>query len=267
MSHPIWPVVIENLAEQLSAAQSGVLHAAQLLPYLPVSLRIVEQTLDELCASDRVEKTTCNGFNSYIFKESIDRTPHHFSLVNCVYSNDALDDHTFSAVSPQVRATIESELANLSQSAPWPAEAVKEHELIYLINNLPAPVTTSNIAGHSRLPFKNVEIHLEQLKQHKAIDNIEGQIAWELPPLRYPKAAYLRNSTFIRKFPGAIKEELEVRLIKALSSALLVLLACAILAATARIPFPFLFIGGLLIATIIAFRIFKAAPKPIPEIK
>jgi hypothetical protein len=144
---------------------------------------------------------------------------------------------------------------------------VHEHELIYLANNLPAPVHTSAIAGHSRLPFKKVELQLEGLKRRQAISTIVELVAWQLPPLRYPRAAYLRNAEFIRQFPGAIKEELEVRLVKALSYALLVLLAGALLAITARLPFPIIFIGGLSCAAFTFIKTFKAAPKPIPEIK
>jgi hypothetical protein len=52
-----------------------------------------------------------------------------------------------------------------------------------------------------------------------------------------------------------------------LSSALLVLLFSALLVATARIPFPILFISGLSLSAVIALRIFKAAPQPIPKIQ
>lgn len=267
MSHPIWPVVTENLAEQLSAAQSGIVHPTQLLPYLPLSLSLIEQTLDPLCESDRVEKCVSNGLAAYIFKESVDRPPHKFALEHCVYSNDPLDDYAFSAVSPAVRSSIEAELASLAQHDPWPAEAVHEHELLYLANNLPAPVHTSAIAGHSRLPFKNVELHLAQLQRRQALLPLPELNSWQLPPLRYPKPAYQRNVDFIRQFPGAIKEELELRLIKALSYALLVLFVCALLALVARVPFPFILATGLASAAVIFFKVFKAAPKPIPEIQ
>lgn len=72
MSHLIWPVVTENLAEQLSAAQSGIVHPSQLLPYLPLSL--IEQTLDQLCDSDRVEKQTSNGLaaDADLYKAELD---------------------------------------------------------------------------------------------------------------------------------------------------------------------------------------------------
>ena len=96
MSHPIWPVVTENLAEQLSAAQGGIVHPAQLLPYLPLSLELIEQTLDELACSDRVDKQQTDGLTVYIFKESLNKTPHHFAPRQCVYSNEPLDDNAFS---------------------------------------------------------------------------------------------------------------------------------------------------------------------------
>ncbi len=266
MSQPIWPVVTENLAEQLSAAQGGIVHPAQLLPFLPLSLRLIEQTLDELATSDRVEKQTTGGLTTYVFKESVDRPPHKFAPTHCIYSNEPLDGDEFAVITPQCRQQIEAELAQLAQNDAWPAEAIREHELVYLANNLPSPVSTSNIAGHSRLPFKKVERYLANLRACGAIRPQSELNSWELPPLRYPKPAYQRNDTFIRQFPGAVREELEVRVIEGLSIALIILLFCFILAVTAKLPFPLILFGGPAVSAIVFFRIFKAAPKPIPEI-
>lgn len=267
MNPPTWPVVVENLAEQISAAQSGIVHPTQLLPFLPLSLGLIEATLDALCASDRLDKAICNGYTTYLFTESLDRPPHKLILTHCVYSNEPLNSLALTAVSASVRVTIESELKNLALADAWPAAAVQEHELIYLINNLPEPVHISKVVTHSRLPSKNLNIQLQRLKQQHAIASGQQAFDLQLPPLNYPTVAYQRNATFIRSFPVAIKEELEVRLIKALSSALFVLLCCALLAATARIPFPILFISGISLSAVIALRIFKAVPQPIPEIQ
>ncbi len=266
MSDPIWPVVTENLAEQISAAQCGIVHPAQLLPYLPLSLRLIEQTLDELVSSARVEKQTVNGLNAYIFKESIDRQPHKFAPTLCIYSNEPLDGYEFSAIAKDVRLQIEVELGHLAENDIWPAEAVWEHELIYLANNLPAPASTSDIAGHSRIAFKKVEQRLSELKERGMIRFQPENKAWELPPLRYPTPVYKRNDPFIRQFPGALQEEMEVRLLKGLSVSLLVLLFCFALALTARIPFPLVLFGGLTAAAIAFYRIFKAPPKPLPSV-
>ena len=266
MSHPIWPVVTENLAEQLSAAQGGIVHPAQLLPYLPLSLELIEHTLDELATSDRVEKQKQNGLVVYIFKESLNKAPHHFDPRRCVYSDESLDDNAFTAIAPGVRKKIEAELANLAANHTWPAQAVWEHELIYLAENLPNPVSTSSIAGHSRLPFKRAEVHLNELKRRGALQFDSELNTWELPPLRYPRTVYSRNDSYIRQFPGAIKEEDEVRLIKGLSFALAILLLSLMLAVVARLPFPFVFFGGMLVAFFAFLKILKAPPQPIPEI-
>lgn len=266
MSDPIWPVVTENLAEQISASQSGVVHPVQLIAYLPLSLRLIEQTLDELVSSDRVEKQTVNGLNAYIFKESVDRQPHKFAPTLCIYSNEPLDGYEFSVIAKDVRLKIEAELSYLAENDIWPSEAVWEHELIYLANNRPAPTSTSNIAGHSRIAFKKVEQRLSELKDRGILRFKAEDKTWELPPLRYPTPVYKRNDPFIRQFPGALQEEMEVRLLKGLSVSLLILLFCFVLAITARIPFPFVLFGGLITATIAFFRIFKAPPKPLPSV-
>jgi hypothetical protein len=266
MSNPTWPVVTENLAEQLAATQGGVVHPAQLLPYLPVSLRLIEETLDQLSASDRVAKQHKNGLTTYVFKESIERAPAKFAPSHCIYTNEALDGHEFAVIAPEIKTQIEAELAQLAAHDVWPALAVWEHELIYLINNLPAPVTTSRIAGHSRLPFNKVEQRLAALRERGAILSSPDLNAWELPPMRYPRAPYKRNDQYIRQFPGALKEETEVRLLKGLAFSLLILLLCFAVAITARLPFPLIFFGGMATAALVFFKIFKAPPKPLPEL-
>lgn len=266
MSHPIWPIVTENLAEQLSAAQGGIVHPAQLLPYLPLSLNLIEQTLDALVESDRVEKQAQNGLTAYIFKESLNKPQQKFAPRSCVYSAEPLDDYEYAVITREVRQKIEAELSLVAANHIWPAEAVWEHELIYLAQNLNAPTSTSEIAGRSRLPFKKVELRLNELKTRNILHYNSELDAWEEPPMRYPKPAYTRNDNFIRQFPGAMKEELEVRLIKSLSIALGILLLCLILAVTAKFPFPLLFLGGLIASTFVFFKVLKAPAKPIPEI-
>lgn len=266
MSRPIWPVVTENLAQQLSAAQGGIVHAVQLMPYLPLSLELIEQTLDALTKSDRVEKRVIAGFSAYLFKESISKTPHRFAPRVCVYSNEPLDDFEHSVISSDVKGTVEAELANLAASDTWPALAVWQHELLYLAANLPAPVSASSIAGHSRLSFKRVEERVKLL-QSKNVIKLDPELnAWELPPLNYPRKFYTYQDAFIRQFPGAIKEELEVRLVKGLSCALGILLLCFVLAVIGRIPFPLIFSGGLIASALVFLKILKSSPKPIPEI-
>lgn len=266
MSAPIWPVVAENLAEQLSASQGGIMHAAQLVPYLPVSLRLIETTLEELSASARVTKQIKDGITAYLFKESIDQAPHKFAPTHCIYSNEALDGHEFTVIAPEIRKKIEAELAELAAADVWPADAVWEHELIYLANNLTAPVTASKIAGHSRLSFKKVEQRLAELRERGIIQCDRKQNSWELPPMRYPRLPYKRHDQFIRQFPGALQEETELRLLKALGLSLLILLLCFALAVTARVPFPFVLFGGLGIATIVFIKTFRAPPKPLPSV-
>ena len=61
MSEAIWPVVTENLAEQIAATQAGLVHSAELLPYLRLSLELTEQALDEMARSDRICKERVDG--------------------------------------------------------------------------------------------------------------------------------------------------------------------------------------------------------------
>ena len=266
MSQPIWPVVTENLAEQLAAAQGGIVHVAQLLPYLPLSLELIEQALDQLTASARVEKHHQGELVAYIFHDSVNNPSHTFKPKRCVYSDEELDEKAFTAIAPELRQKIEAELANLAEYDAWPADAMRQHELVYLTANLPSPVTTRAIASHSPLPLKRVKLHLSQLQRRGAVHSDAARNTWELPPLEYPHSAYARHSSFLHQFPAALKEEQELRWVKALSSALVILLLSLMLAVVARIPFPLVFFGGLLIAFFIFLKTLKAPPHRISEI-
>lgn len=266
MSEPIWPVVTENLAEQIAATQSGLLHPSQLLPYLPLSLEQIEKTLDGLLATERVFKDKPDGLLIYTFVEFLDHPVREFKPDSGVYSDDPLEPEEHTAVSAETRKQIEFELSNLAAADPWPAAAVWQHELIYLIQNLPSPVSLSAIAGHSRLPFRKVEEKLKTLQKCGAVHLELGSGSYTAAPITYPKNAYRKQDAFIRQFPGALKEEDEIRLIKGLFAVFAILAICCIVAVTAKIPFPFLFISGLIAAGFNFIRIIKAAPKPLPEI-
>lgn len=266
MSEPIWPVVTENLAEQIAASQSGLVHPSQLLPYLPLSLEQIEQTLDGMIVAERIHKDRADGLVAYTFVEFMDRPARAFRPERGVYSDDPLDQSDFSAITPDTRRAIEGELGALAASDRWPADAVWQHELIYLIRNLPAPVQLSAIAGHSRLPFRKVEEKLKILQKLGAVRFDLNSLTYSLPPMEYPKSAYRRHDAFIRRFPGARKEEDEIRLIKGLFRAFIVLAICGAVAVTAKLPFPLVFGGGVIVAAIAFVRALRAQPKPIPNL-
>jgi len=265
MNTPIWPVVTENLAEQLAVAQGGRVHPVQLLPYLPLSIQQVEGVLDELCESDRVFKETDSPLTAYIFKEYLDAPPVPFNPQNGVYSNDPLDKREFTAITHEVQGQIQEELGQLAEADPWPGDAVWQHELLYLLTNLKSPVFLSALAGHSRMSFKKVERRVDELVELGAVEASSDPREYQLPPLAYPKPAYMRHDAFIRQFPGAIHEELESRLLRALLYVLIISLLCLLIAFTARFPFPLLLMGGGLVAGITFFKTLFAKPKPLPD--
>ena len=266
MSESIWPIVTENLAEQIASTQAGQLHPVQLMPFLPLSLEQIEKTLDDMIIEGRISKERLDGLVCYTFAEYLDRPLTPFKPTRGVYSDDPLDESEHTAFSDEVRNKIEIELGVLSENDPWPNEAVWQHELIYLIGNLPEPAQLSAIAGHSRLPFRKVDEKIKTLQKLGAVRFDLETATYSLPPMEYPKIAHRRHDAFIRRFPGARKEEDEIRLIKGLFGSFVILAICCLLAITAKLPFPLLFAGGLIGAVINFIRIFKAPPKPLPEI-
>jgi len=266
MSNPIWPVVAENLAEQLAASQGGRVHPVQMLPFLPLSLQQATDILDELCETDRVNKAPTDGMLAYTFSEYLDRPPIRFSPQEGVYSSEPLDKQQFTATSPEVSEQVQSELAMLAEQDPWPGDAVWQHELIYLLRNLKAPVFLSALAGHSRLSFKKVEERMNQLVEMGAVNYDPNTHCYELPPLDYPKPAFKRHDAFIRQFPGAMKEEMETRILKTLAFILGIAVVAFLIAITAKIPFPILLVVAGIVSGITAFKIIFAKPKPLPRL-
>ena len=241
MHNQIWAITVENLAEQLAATQGGRLHACQLLPYLPLSLRLVKSVLDALTQSQAVEMIESPEGSFYTFLDLLDAKPSPFRVDRCVYSREPLKDSEYGVMTNSVREQIYSELEQLSQTQNWAAQAINEHELLYLINNLPSPVRRSQVAGHSRLPFKQAEQHLHHLIEQRTLQFDSKTRALSSPPLRYPQHTYQKNASFIRQFPAALKEERELNLIRLLKHILFVFLGCICLAVTARVN-PFMII-------------------------
>lgn len=254
MHNQIWAITAENLAEQLAATQGGRLHACQLLPYLPLSLGLVEAVLDALAQSQAVEKTVTTEGTFYTFLDLLDAKPSTFRVDTCVYSRETLKDAEYGVITDTVRKQIYTELEQLSLTHNWAAQAVNEHELLYLINHLPAPVRPSQVAGHSRLPFKRAEQHLNDFLKQRTLQLDPHTRNLSSPPMRYPQHAYQKNNAFIRQFPAALKEESELNLIHVLKKILFVFLGCICLAVTARVHPIIIILLGFTISTCIYFN-------------
>jgi hypothetical protein len=266
MRKQIWPVVVENLAEQLASVQGGVVHPVQLLPFLPLSLSQIEQTLDALASSDFVEKDRTGDLVSYHFPQFADNAPAPFQPERCVFSNVALPHGTGQVLSEDVIRQMEAELSALAEGDPWPAEANWQHELVFLLQHIPGPVRLSHLAGHSRMSFRMVEEKAKQLAKVGAasLDPVAGTL--ELPPLSYPQSQYERQAAFVRQFPGALREEYEVRLVRALVSVVIVMSLTFALVFILRVPFILLLVAGGLVSAFTFWRQLKAPPKPLPQI-
>tara|TARA_B110000438_G_scaffold286670_1_gene318131 strand:+ start:1836 stop:2612 length:777 start_codon:yes stop_codon:yes gene_type:complete len=257
--------VVENLAERLAASQSGVVHPVQLLPYVPVSLWMVEQVLDKLATSDFVEKDRVGDFVSYHFPQFVDRPQTAFKPERCVFSNAPLPEDSAQVLSEDVIREVENELRTLAESDPWPANANWQHELVYLMQNLSGSVRISDLAGHSRMAFRQVEEKVKQLAKLGAVSLDPNTGTVELPPLAYPQSQYERQAAFIRLFPGALKEEYEVRLVRALLYVIGIMVLCFLAAFFVRVPFFILLIFGVVTSGVTFLRILRAAPQPLPK--
>lgn len=266
---PLLPRVIENLAESLAAAQGGRLTANHLLPHLPVSLEIADETLQAMVDGQVVQSEEREGLRWYVFPELLEAPARPIEPGLCAFSQVDFDPAPGELLAPAVMRQVEKELSERAEKEGWPAAAVWQHELLFITARANHPLPIAEIAGQSRFSFAQVKGFLEQLaKQHAAeqvLDEANGQYQFRFPSLDYPVEAFQRNDRFIRRHPAALKEALEMRLVRFLS-AMIALGVISLAGALAfRIPVPLVLLIAAIVSVVLAIRILSGKREVAPE--
>ncbi len=262
-------VVIENLAQKIAMSQKGKVYLNDLMPYLPLSINVFEHFLDEMADGTLVREAKSEGLKYYVFTELEDKKSVVFEKGKCLYSGDVVFGS--SVLSSEAQNEFQKEILELAEKNAWPAEAVWQHELMYITAVTDKQLTVAEIAGHSRMRIKQVQERLKQLAKRGVATIEKGEngdaYLYRFPSLSYSKDQYLEHDAFIRSHPSSLKEELELKTIRFMVSLIAIVGICFLLVFLLRIPFQLIVLTGLGAGVLSALKIFtyktKIEPNPI----
>lgn len=260
--------LIENLAERLAASKGGRIAPADLIPYIPLSLTLVRRFLDEMVDGNLVISERKDGLLFYEFTELVGAPAKVFPKGICLYCGESVAEGQGNILAAQHQKPFQEELLKLAESEAWPAEAIWQHELIYITSNVEGPIRISDVAGRSRLTLSQVNRRLEILaKEGYARQNLDFEkekASYEFPKVDYPAEAYFRNDRFIRQHPSSLKDEAEVKMAKTLIM-LIAIVFIGLLAAIGGVPFPLIALGAIAGGAFTIFKVFMSKLRIEPE--
>ncbi|WP_309380760.1 hypothetical protein [Cerasicoccus frondis] len=265
---PLLTAIVENLAERIAARNSGWVTANELLAYLPVSLEMVSEVMDGMVDRQVVFHGGIDGLNVYEFFELIGEKSDEPIGGKDIYTGEKLDDE-HEIFSPETRNRLETEIRERAQVDAWPANAVWQHELLYVTAATKGPVRLAEVAGHSRLMLSQVKAKLKELAKGKycALEEVDGHYSYRFPYMEYSPEAFRRHDQAIRRYPSSRRDEFEVKVMKLLLSWIAIAVGSLVAAFILRIHFFFLLLLGVAVAGAATWKILTAqdiiAPKPL----
>jgi len=259
---------IENLASRLAAAYRGRVAPADLLPHLPISLDMAVQYLEEMTDGSVVIESEVDGLRYFEFPEFLDGEPISIEREDCLVCHEKASGDTAAQLCSSCSDIFSEELYSLAEATAWPAEAVGDHEIVFITAAARGPISVASVSGKSRLTLKQLKERLKDLARRKfarpIIDEVHGVLTYEFPKVPYTKIAFEKNDRFIRAHPSSLKEEVEVKLIRSLTAIAVILASCIVLGLF-RVPYPFLLAGGFVAASLICLRVFSKKSRVSPE--
>jgi hypothetical protein len=261
--------VVENIAYHVAQRHGGVITVNHLAPYLPLSLGLIRSCLDNMVDGHTVIASDKDGFPQYEFTQSkaADAETHEGDGQSCLSCtiNSRIDDQK---LCKECLDALEGELNRVAESTGWPAKAVYEHEILYLASRKGGPQNSAELAGNSRYTLKRMQKKLKTMTlEHyltQELDKTAATISYQFPEISYPKEAYHRNIGVIRRYPASVAEDMELKIIRIILYLTGMLLAVFVLAFL-HIPLPVLIVCFLIMAPIVATRIWRHKEKPPEE--
>ena len=253
---------VENVAFRLSGERNRSITPAELMPYLPVSIEMVCDILNEAAEeSAGITAETVDGIRHYTFDEAVSSTSRTPGLPGseCIVCNQEPRERAH-VLCTGCKTELEQALTKEAVTNAWPAKAVYEHEICYLAARMTPPVSAEQLAGASRLTLRRMRRKLEQMEAAKAVrkerDEQSGILSYAFPNAPYPRDSYLRNIRLIRSFPASITEDVEARLVH-IFTAIGILFTTLLALAFCHIPFPLLMLAFIITAPILGISIWK----------
>ncbi len=261
--------IIENLAGLIAERNGGKVIVNDLIPYLPISLKLIRQALDNMVDGCSVICDDTKDFPEYIFSGMEAKAPNAGSPSHnhCVSCNCDIKPFKNLVLCGNCNDKFRKELNSLAVNSGWPAEAVYEHEILYLAASHPGPVEAGELAARSRYTLRNIKKKLQFLCQKKAARNTTSENKkadfYEFPPIHYPQPYFRTNMDLIRTYPASLAEETETKAVKIITTVAIYALILFSSAFLFHLPFPIM-IGLLVIgAPIIGLFIWKHKTKII----
>ncbi len=257
--------VMENTACRVAQLRAGRLAPHHVMPYLPVSLEMLCDCLNAMVDGAAVSSESKDGVVEYVFSAYADQPSGNGALavLNCVGCSAELDvdgEMICGACAEDFRR----ELSALAEKTGWPAQAVYEHEILYLAARKNSPVAAETLAGASRYTLRSMKKKLACMAAGRFLKAEQGDklgtLRYGFPPLVYPQNLYRKNQAVIRAYPAAVTEDMEQRIVR-----ILFVLGCIFIAMLALafwgIPFPLLVPAFVVVAPITTFIIWQHKDK------
>ena len=258
--HDVISNAIENVAFRLCGRLLKPITPAELLPWLPVSIEMITDVLNEASAeSAAITTETIDGIRHYTFDQAVSSQKSGADPAQCLSCGENFQSDK-SALCDLCQQTLLNALKKEAEVNAWPAQAVYQHEICYLAARMTPPISAEQLAGASRLTLRRMRKKLEQMQGALAVrqqrNSETGVLTYAFPRMDYPRVAYLQNIRLIRTFPASITEDVEVRLAHVFTAIGLLFIGLLLLALWA-IPFPLLILLFLITAPILALVIWK----------
>lgn len=259
---------VENLASRIAATKRGRITPNDLLPYLPISLELLEDHLQDMVDGSVVIEGESGKFKTYEFPEFFDKADPNGKDGSCLACHTDLPDGDQPGLCSPCERALHEEMFDLAESTAWPAPAVKEHEIAFITSSVRGAITVAAVAGQSRMTLRRLKEELKRLAKkryaHAVVDEERGVLSYEFPPIEYDKPRFQENDYFIRSHPSSVKDEVEVKIIKSLVALTVILVACIVLGFF-HFPFPLVVLAGLVAAGLATVKIFVSKARVTPE--
>lgn len=256
--------ILENTACRIAQLQSGRVAPHHIISYLPVSLAMACDGLSGMVDGAAVSAESNDGIQEYLFSEYTDKPSGGSELCvsTCVSCSDAMD--SVGVLCAACTGDLRNELAGLAEKTGWPAQAVYEHEILYLAAKENGPVSAETLAGSSNYTLRSMKRKLAVLAESHFIKTEPGSragtVRYVFPSLTYPQNRYRENQRVIRSYPASLMEDVELRMVRVLVALGCIFLGMLVLAFWG-FPFVLLVPAFLVVAPITALFIWRRKNK------
>lgn len=252
--------IIENLAGLIAERNGGKVIANDLVPYLPVSVKLIRLALDDMVDDSSVVCDDSKDFPEYVFS-GIKPQEQHYAIQaqeHCISCGCSIKPFKNLMLCGTCNDVFRKELNALAAKSGWPAEAVYEHEILYLAAAYSEPVEAGKLAARSRYTLRNMKKKLQILCHHKTTRKITTESSepdfYEFPSIHYPQPYFRTNMDLIRSYPSSLAEETEIKAVKIITTVAIYALILFLAAFLFHLPFPIMI--GLLIVGAPAIGLF-----------